>query len=94
MRSSVIGLQFSNWGFQVGYMGEAVYPTHHVVVGIGDHVIIVVTGYSRRKERHDRRGPPNGGRQTTERMAESTHGARNCAVRAGSLRNCSTGLLS
>jgi len=32
---SVIGLRFSNWGFRVGCMGEAVYPPHHVVVGMG-----------------------------------------------------------
>ena len=26
-QSSVIGLQFSNWSFRVGCMGEAVYST-------------------------------------------------------------------
>jgi len=55
-------------------MGEAVYPTHHVVVGMGDQVVIVVTGNSRRKERHDCRGSQNGGQATTERMAESPRG--------------------
>ena len=55
-------------------MGEAAYPTHHVVVGMGDQVVIVVTGNSRRKERHDCRGSQNGGQATTERMVESPRG--------------------
>jgi len=56
-------------------MGEAVYLTQHVViVGMRDQVIIVVTGNSRRKERHDRRESLNGGQATTERMAESPCG--------------------
>ena len=74
-------------------MGEAVYPTHHVVVGIGDQAVIVVTGNSRRKERHDRRGSPNCGQATTGRMAESPAGARNCVGRGGALKSRSTGLL-
>ena len=61
---------------------------------MGDQVVIVVTGNSRRKERHDRRGSPNGGQATTERMAESPRGARSCAVRGGAVRSCSTGFLS
>lgn len=40
------------------------------VVGMRDQVVIVVTGTSRRKERHDQRGSPNGGQATSERMTE------------------------
>ena len=34
--------------------GRGSVPNHHVVVGMRDQVVIVVTGNSRRKERHDR----------------------------------------
>jgi len=51
-------------------MGEAVYLTHYVVVGMRDQVAIVAIGNSRRKEGHDRRRSPNGGQATTERVAE------------------------